>query len=147
MKKQETKAAKTITNAQVALLLNLVGKLKTKSLGLDDFEKFVDAKRGLKDSLARLSEIEKELVEKHNIKFTDESQRFFDITTTTKEERDAFNGEMIALQDKPVSTIKFITKKNLLALKNENDLSVDEYELLAEAFLKNVEVEVKPVQE
>ena len=70
-------AAKTITNAQIALLLNLVGKLKTKSLGLDDFEKFVDAKRGLKDSLERLNEIEKELIEKHNIKFADDSQRFF----------------------------------------------------------------------
>lgn len=144
MKKQEIK---TITNAQVAILLALVGKLKTKSLGLDDFEKFVDQKKVLKDALTRLNEIEKELVEKYKIKFTDESQRFFDVAGTTKEEREAFNNDMIALSDKNVVTAKFITKKNLLALKGENDLSVDEYVLLSDAFVKTTEDKAEPPSE
>lgn len=141
MKKQTTTS---ITNSQIAYLQTIIGKLKTKSLGLDEFEKFVDAKRNLKESLNRLADIEKELIEKYNIKFTDETHQFFDVAATTKEERESFNKDVLTIHNKAVSIAKFITKKSLLALKNENDLSVNEYELLYEAFAKTTEPEPKP---
>lgn len=127
-----------ITNGQASTLFALIGKLKTKSLGLDDLEKLLDEKRNLRAVEAKSSEMATELVKNLNIKFKGEDMRFFDMEATTKEDREAFNSQMVEFQKKDIFTSKFLTKKNLQALVHENDLSIDEYELLTDAFLKGV---------
>lgn len=127
-----------ITNGQANGLFTLIGKLKTKSLGLDDLEKLLEEKRNLKAVEAKSSEMATELVKNLNIKFKGEDMRFFDVEATTKEDREAFNAQMVEFQKKGIFTSKFLAKKELQALVHENDLSIDEYELLTDAFLKGV---------
>ena len=140
MKKAEEKK---ITNGQSSTLFALIGKLKTKSLGLDNLEKLLEEKRNLKATEIKASELAQELVKNLNIKFKGEDMRFFDMEATTKEDREAFNLQMVEFQKKEIFTSKFLAKKELQALVHENDLSIDEYELLTDAFLKEVTEKAK----
>lgn len=125
-----------IAKRQVGTLIALVGKLKTKSIGSDNFEKFVAEKRSLKAVMEGIGELETELIKNYEIVFTDESQRFFDLELTTLENRDAFNKKLEEILKKEVETTSFLSKKELKSLVLENDLTIDEYELLTESFLK-----------
>ena len=125
-----------ITNGQANGLFVLIGKLKTKSLGLDNLEKLLEEKRSLKAMETKMSEFAIALAKNHNITFTDETMSRADMEKTTKEDLKAFNSGMIDFQKKGLFTSQFLTKKELQALVHENDLSIDEYELLTDAFLK-----------
>lgn len=132
-----------IRTSKLSKLAELVGKLRTKCLGLDDFEKFVTERREINKRREDVAELFKGLIENHQIKFDENDPRLFDMEETTPENRKAYNEKAIELENREVVLKKFLDKKKLQALKHENDLTIEEYELLTDAFF----VETKPAKE
>lgn len=123
--------------AKLQTLVDLIEKLRTKCLGMDDFTKLISEKRALREKNDGSKEAVSELMKNHNVKMSDNDPRFFDPEVTEDNAR-AFQAAMKEYEKKEIQTKKFISKKNLLALKHENDLTIDEYELLVDAFEKDV---------
>lgn len=124
-----------ILYAQLTALFLLLTKLKTKSLGLEDFEALVTQRRGVKKRADENQEVIDDVMKQHNVKLNEKDQRFFD-PECKEEDTKAVNEKLKEFDKKTFDTRKFLSKKNLQALKHENDLSIEEYELLTDAFLK-----------
>lgn len=122
-----------VTNEQLHQLQDLLAKLKTRALGLDDFEKLVEQKRHIKKLIEENQEFVKELFDQHSVKLNEEDPRFFD-STCKEEDTRAVNEKLAEFNKKEVALKKFLDKKKLQQLKHENDLTIEEYELLTEAF-------------
>jgi len=121
--------------SDILLLFILLSKLKTKSLGLDNFEILVAQRRALKKQSEDNQEVVDGILAQHNVKFDEKDPRFFD-SECKEEDTKAVNEKLKEFDKKTFETRKFLTKKNLQSIKDENNLSIEEYELLTEAFLK-----------
>lgn len=122
-----------IRNNQLHALKELLSKLKTRSLGLDDFEKLVTEKRAISKKLEENGEFAKELMLQYSVKLDEKDPRFFD-SSCKEEDTQAVNQALTEFDRKEVGLSKFLDKKKLQHLKHENDLTIEEYELLTEAF-------------
>lgn len=133
-----------IKYSELSLLFALLSKLKTKSLGLENFEILVTQRRALKKQAEDNQEVIDDLLKQHNVKLDEKDPRFYD-TECKEEDTKAVNEKLKEFDKKTFETRKFLTKKNLQSIKDENNLSIDEYELLTDAFLKiTPEKEEKP---
>lgn len=133
-----------IKYSELSLLFALLSKLKTKSLGLENFEILVTQRRALKKQAEDNQEVIDDLLKQHNVKLDEKDPRFFD-TECKEEDTKAVNEKLKEFDKKTFETRKFLTKKNLQSIKDENNLDVEEYELLTDAFLKiTPEKEEKP---
>lgn len=122
-----------VKNQRLAELQEVVSKLKTRALGLDDFEKLVEEKRNIKKKLQENQEFIDELFKQHSVKLNEKDPRFFDLSCK-KEDTDAVNEKLTEFNNKEVQLRSFLDKKKLQQLKHENDLTIEEYELLTDAF-------------
>lgn len=133
-----------IEYSELSSVFAILTKLRTKSLGLEDFEGLVTQRRALKKQEEANQEVIDDLLKQHNVKLDEKDPRFFD-SECKREDTKAVNEKLKEFEKKTFNTRKFLTKKNLQALKHENDLSLEEYELLTKAFLKvTPEKEEKP---
>ena len=122
-----------VKNKKGLTLKQLLAKLKTRSLGLDDFEKLVSAKRTVAKKLEENADFAKQLMEQHSVKLDEKDPRFFD-SSCKEEDTQEVNKLLTDFDNKEFELPRFLDKKKLQALKHENDLTIEEYELLTEAF-------------